>query len=136
MLFSRLISGCPNVSRKISIFELAHIWYDPLTEDDVFVFTTYYTLIWSWWIVIGKLCLLFIPWNITHVSRKTIWKILSHVIISKVLPFYHAVLTCVHEVLEMSHSRNRTFTLGISSRFLHCMSKTFWYITSSILFDE
>ena len=118
-------------------FLLARIWYEPLIEEYVFVsFTTSHTLIRSWWISISKIYHFFITFKLTHVSRKMTPKIFSRVIISKVLPFDQAVITCVHEFLDMLQSRNWMFPLGISCRFLHCMSKELWYITSSLLSDE
>ena len=98
--------------------------------------TTSHTLLWSWWIATSKLYLFFITWILTHVSRKTTPKIFSHVIISKVLIFDWVVLTWIQVVLDMGQSRNWMFPLGISCRFLHCMSKELWYITSSLLSDE
>ena len=95
-------------------------------EKKLSFFWTFCTLLWGWWIAIRKLNLCLIPLILTHVSLKWTPKILSHMIMSKVLPIDWIMITSLHEVLEMVQSSNWTFLLGFTCHFLHCIFKECW----------
>ena len=70
---------------------------------------------------------------ITHLSSKTSPKSVGHVRMFQIFPLTWFVLDCVHVVLEMYQGFNSLFPLVLTIGFLHCMSKLFGKIDSSIL---
>ena len=124
-LCDQLISGCPNVSRKTSVFVLAQIWDEPLTEGAVFDLLWLLILFFEMMSFHQQTLPVFYYLHTYPGKPKTTSINLINVIISKFTPYDKVALTCVHVVLDMVQSSNWTFPIGLSRHLLNWVSKEF-----------
>ena len=136
LIFFRLISDGPKISRKISVFEPAQLWDEFLRKESVF-FYTFRTLLWSWWITIRKLNPCFITFIITHVSGKWTpksWVIWSWVRLSQLIGSW--LLACMKSWRWNRAATERFFLDSVASSSTACWKNYGWSLLISWLINE